>query len=166
MRTAAGARGGLLDIAQSGLVMPAGQGGRVAQRESTPFTREGSQVQSLSRPPLDYRIRSMDYANLAPKFACHLCVTIDPLRVRAAHLRRRGGKAALDGVLQTPAPDGCPSMRGKRCSIRRLVHHGKRTRRPRRPWLPRWANALNRCAIDSRRGPLTGEGGKQGISRR
>ncbi len=25
--------------------------GRVAQRESTPFTREGSQVQSLSRPP-------------------------------------------------------------------------------------------------------------------
>ena len=26
-------------------------GGRVAQRESTPFTREGSQVQSLSRPP-------------------------------------------------------------------------------------------------------------------
>ena len=72
----------------------------------------------------------MAYANLAPKFACHLCVTIDPLRVRAAHLRRRGGKAALDGVLQTPAPDGCPSMRGKRCSIRRLVHHGKRTRRP------------------------------------
>src|SRR5262245_44900089 len=27
-------------------------GGRVAQRESTPFTREGSQVQSLSRPPV------------------------------------------------------------------------------------------------------------------
>ena len=26
--------------------------GRVAQRESTPFTREGSQVQSLSRPPM------------------------------------------------------------------------------------------------------------------
>src|SRR5262249_3879027 len=31
----------------------AGDGtGRVAQRESTPFTRVGSQVQSLSRPPL------------------------------------------------------------------------------------------------------------------
>src|SRR5579871_5758350 len=29
----------------------AGTGGRVAQRESTPFTRVGSQVQSLSRPP-------------------------------------------------------------------------------------------------------------------
>ena len=28
-----------------------GPSGRVAQRESTPFTREGSQVQSLSRPP-------------------------------------------------------------------------------------------------------------------
>ena len=27
------------------------QHGRVAQRESTPFTREGSQVQSLPRPP-------------------------------------------------------------------------------------------------------------------
>src|SRR6476620_3602007 len=30
---------------------PNASGGCVAQRESTPFTREGSQVQSLSRPP-------------------------------------------------------------------------------------------------------------------
>src|SRR5579863_9077288 len=37
-------------INQTGL----GRDGRVAQRESTPFTREGSQVQSLSRPPLDH----------------------------------------------------------------------------------------------------------------
>src|SRR4051794_1353259 len=29
--------------------------GRVAQRESTPFTRVGSQVQSLSRPPRPHR---------------------------------------------------------------------------------------------------------------
>jgi hypothetical protein len=28
--------------------------GRAAQRESTPFTREGSQVRSLSRPPLSF----------------------------------------------------------------------------------------------------------------
>ena len=32
--------------------MPSAEAGRVAQRESTPFTRVGSQVQSLSRPPL------------------------------------------------------------------------------------------------------------------
>ena len=38
-------RGGLLNAAAG----PAT--GRVAQRESTPFTRVGSQVQSLSRPP-------------------------------------------------------------------------------------------------------------------
>src|ERR1700734_3836333 len=31
--------------------MPVRRNGRVAQRERTPFTREGSQVQSLSRPP-------------------------------------------------------------------------------------------------------------------
>src|SRR5258707_12215003 len=31
---------------------PDNRTGRVAQRESTPFTRVGSQVQSLSRPPL------------------------------------------------------------------------------------------------------------------
>src|SRR4051812_42142665 len=33
------------------------RGGRVAQRESTPFTREGSQVQSLSRPPFQIATR-------------------------------------------------------------------------------------------------------------
>jgi hypothetical protein len=40
-----------LDRLSVGLLNAAGQGGRVAQRESTPFTRVGSQVQSLSRPP-------------------------------------------------------------------------------------------------------------------
>ena len=34
--------------------------GRVAQRESTAFTRQGSQVQSLSRPPF-FHLISMDY---------------------------------------------------------------------------------------------------------
>ena len=43
----------LLDTTPQGLLMADIDGaGRVAQRESTPFTREGSQVQSLSRPPL------------------------------------------------------------------------------------------------------------------
>ncbi|VTZ23821.1 hypothetical protein MPC4_70110 [Methylocella tundrae] len=44
----ASSRGGRSDPALSG----GEPDGRVAQRESTPFTREGSQVQSLSRPPL------------------------------------------------------------------------------------------------------------------
>jgi hypothetical protein len=40
-----------LDRVSRRLLNVAGGSGRVAQRESTPFTRVGSQVQSLSRPP-------------------------------------------------------------------------------------------------------------------
>src|ERR1700674_218608 len=72
---------------------------------------------------------------------------------------------ASDGVLQ-PRPDGCPST----CAANGVAFggwsipvSGPAGQRPgRRPW----AIALNRCAIDSRRVPLTGEGGKQGIGRR
>src|SRR3546814_6963021 len=45
-----------------------GDFGRVAQRESTPFTRVGSQVQSLSRPPLfrNRRVRSEEHTSELP----------------------------------------------------------------------------------------------------
>ncbi len=44
-------RDATLDSARAAACNPTTRLGRVAQRESTPFTREGSQVQSLSRPP-------------------------------------------------------------------------------------------------------------------
>ena len=44
-------RANRLDTAPQRPANIAGLDGRVAQRESTPFTRVGSQVQSLSRPP-------------------------------------------------------------------------------------------------------------------
>jgi hypothetical protein len=42
-----------LDLRTPPRINPSLGVGRVAQRESTPFTREGSQVRSLSRPPLN-----------------------------------------------------------------------------------------------------------------
>jgi hypothetical protein len=41
--------------------------GRVAQRESTPFTREGSQVQSLSRPPFQDENENWSFSVPNPK---------------------------------------------------------------------------------------------------
>src|SRR5882762_6812196 len=57
-----------LDRVPGGLLNAAGRDGRVAQRESTPFTRVGSQVQSLSRPPafLPYFVRIAGWG-LCPK---------------------------------------------------------------------------------------------------
>ena len=43
-----------------------GGSGRLAQRESTPFTREGSQVQSLHRPPACAPCASARQASLFP----------------------------------------------------------------------------------------------------
>ncbi len=43
-----------------GALRPKADGGRLAQRESTPFTRVGSQVQSLHRPPFSSRNRCLE----------------------------------------------------------------------------------------------------------
>ena len=89
--------------------------GRVAQRESTPFTREGSQVQSLSRPPAV----SIDLYVNVPASACGLVSTGS----RAGMPKRRHGFSSdiMVGLVVIYARDivgGCLSAAGRQARSR------------------------------------------------
>ena len=100
-----------------------GLDGRVAQRESTAFTRQGSLVQSQSRPPFASMRTSDPFGSAADRCAATMAIdTTDLSRPGAAHVEfLLGGHGGRRGR-------GLRS--GGRRHRRRYRHHRRRLYRP------------------------------------